>query len=378
MSSLNLIKNKKKITLLPSFDINQIQQNQVSTENFRNSRSRGLLTITGRWRFYNRNDNLTSTYLLVQIVKNSDNTVLASCYTDMNGYYSCGPFNNPSVAVRSQFITYANESTTGNTLVTVNPDVGTTGTIANAYMSAGSASTFADGTHDIGSEVISNGNTNERAYWIMQDLINVWLYIWNETGSSQSPQESAGSATVEWKSGGTTGNYYSIGGNIHLTGTAPLSNTVVGHEYGHNIMHTVYSVYPTSYCPSPHYMTLSSHVNCAWTEGWANFLPLAVNNDPVYRWDTGTSQNLETPTWGTPGWDNGDDVEGRVAGALWDIIDNANDGDDTYTDGDITNIWDTFYHQDDNNFAEYTAAWISRGHPIDGPDGCLLQNTISY
>jgi hypothetical protein len=104
---------------------------------------------------------------------------------------------------------------------------------------------------------------------------------------------------------------------------------------------------------------------------------MAVNNDPHYYWDTGSSLNLETPNASTPGWDDGDDVEGRVAGALWDILDSVNDGDDTYTDGDIANIWDTFYHQDDDNFSDYVSAWVSRGHPTTGPDGCLTQNTIN-
>ncbi|MCK5523846.1 MAG: hypothetical protein KAI83_12005 [Thiomargarita sp.] len=49
-----------------------------------------------------------------------------------------------------------------------------------------------------------------------------------------------------------------------------------------------------------------------------------------------------------------------------------------FSDGDITNIWDTFYHQDDDNFSDYVDAWVARGHPTDGPDGCLTQNTINY
>jgi transcription elongation factor len=64
---------------------------------------------------------------------------------------------------------------------------------------------------------------------------------------------------------------------------------------------------------------------------------MAVNNNPFYRWDSGSSLNLETPTWSTSGWDDGDDVESQVAGALCDILDSINDGDDMYTDGDITN-----------------------------------------
>ena len=58
----------------------------------------------------------------------------------------------------------------------------------------------------------------------------------------------------------------------------------------------------------------------------------------MFRWSSGALLNLETPTWGSSGWDEGDDVEGRVAGALWDIYDDVNDGTDNYCDGGIANI----------------------------------------
>ena len=335
----------------------------------------GDLTITGRWRFYDRNDNLTSEQILVEIVRGDNSNWLASCYTDVNGYYSCGPFVNPgSVGVRSRFISYVAFSLS-DVLVTVNPDWGTVGNASNAFGTTTPVKSYSDGTRDIGAYTVSNGSSYERAYWITKDLILVWKYIWFGAGSS----ESAGSSTVQWKIDSTDGTYYSRGGNIHLKGADPLSNTVVGHEFGHNIMYRVYGNWmPTTYCPSPHYVNRSSHVNCAWTEGWANFLPLAVNNDPVYRWASGSSINLETPTWGTSNWDNGDDVEGRVAGALWDIFDNINDGDDTYSDGSITNIWDTLYHQNDYNFSQYWSAWQSRGHNVSGACMSIYQNTIDY
>jgi hypothetical protein len=276
---------------------------------------------------------------------------------------------------------YTNYNPYGDVLVVVNPDWGTSSSVDNAFGTQTGVSVFSDGTHDIGSWVSTNGSTYERAYWVQRDLSDTWRYIWFGTGSTQSPQETSGPSTVEWKIDSTHGDHYHRGGNIQLTGAGPLSSTLVGHEYGHNIMYTVYGNWmPTTYCPSPHYVQLSSHVNCAWTEGWANFLPLAVNNEPVYYWASGSSLNLENPTWGTSGWDEGDDVEGRVAGALWDILDTNNEGDDQYSDGGVVNIWDTLYHQNDNNFSQYWSAWKSRGHnnTSAGPVMCIFQCTIDY
>ena len=88
----------------------------------------GNLTVTGRWRFYDRDDNPTSEQLYVEIVRGDNNDHLAWCQTDVDGYYSCGPFNNPgSAGVKSRFLSYAQFAPYDDVLVTINPDWGTTG-----------------------------------------------------------------------------------------------------------------------------------------------------------------------------------------------------------------------------------------------------------
>ena len=272
----------------------------------------GNLTITGRWRFYNRDGVVDLEQMIVEIVRGDNGNHLAWCYTDASGYYTCGPFTNPGgVGVRSRYLSYTNFNPYNDILVTVNPDTGTTGNTANAFAFTTSVQSFSDGTHDIGAWTTGSSNDNRRAFWITNDLIRVWKYVYYQTGGSQNPVETSGPSTVQWKISSTDGTYYSRGGNVHLKGDDPLSKTVVGHEYGHNIMWTIYGVWmPTTYCPSPHYIQYFSHVNCAWTEGWANFITIAVNNEPVYYWASGSTLNLENPTWTTPNWDDGDGVEG--------------------------------------------------------------------
>lgn len=342
----------------------------------------GNLTITGRWRFYNRDGAVDSEQMIVEIVRGDNGNHLAWCYTDSSGYYTCGPFTNPGgVGVRSRYLSYTNFNPYNDILVTVNPDTGTTGNTANAFAFTTSVQSFSDGTHDIGAWTTGSSNDNRRAFWITNDLIRVWKYVYYQTGGSQNPVETSGPSTVQWKISSTDGTYYSRGGNVHLKGDDPLSKTVVGHEYGHNIMWTIYGAWmPTTYCPSPHYIQYFSHVNCAWTEGWANFITIAVNNEPVYYWASGSTLNLENPTWTTPNWDDGDGVEGRVAGAMWDMLDSANEGDDQWTEGNLVDLWDTIYHQNDSNFSEYWSAWLARGHDNSsaGPIMSLYQSTIEY
>jgi hypothetical protein len=340
--------------------------------------SMGSLTVTGKWSYYDRDDNYVGAdQMLVELVRGDNLNHLAWCYTNTSGDYSCGPVTNPGgVGVRTRMHSYTSFNPNPDKLVVVNPDWGTAANPDNAFKVITTTQVFSDGTHSIGSWNLGNGQANERAFWVEKDLIDVWKYVFFGTGSSQSPQETTGPATVEWKSDSTHGTHYHRGGNIHLTAADPLSDTVVGHEYGHNIMWTIYGDWmPTTYCPSPHYVNGTSHINCAWTEGWANFITIAVNNDPVYRWASGSSINLETPTWGTSGWDDGDDVEGRVAGALWDIHDGTTDGFDLYN-GTFADIWDTIYHQTDSNFREYWTAWKSRGHNRNDAAMSIYQNTI--
>jgi hypothetical protein len=87
--------------------------------------------------------------------------------------------------------------------------------------------------------------------------------------------------------------------------------------------------------------------NCAWTEGWANFFLLAVNGDQCYNFGPNPCQgtadtdyyNLEAHSRADRDqvkfpW--GDTVEGRVAGALYDLYDSNNEGFDR--------ISTNFYH----------------------------------
>ncbi len=102
--------------------------------------------------------------------------------------------------------------------------------------------------------------------------------------------------------------------------------------------------------------------------------------------------NMETGTWGSAGWSNGESVEGRVAGAVRDLLDPFNDGYDTISDS-TANVWDmitlgncasgscvaTTATRFTSFTQMYNTGWIGRGHnnrPIGGGLGALFQNTI--
>ena len=343
------------------------------------------LTVIGWVGYADRNGIAAGAdHMLVEVVNASSGAHLQWCWVDDDGNYSCPNVANPyPTGVRTVARSWTNFSPNNDILAVVNPDVGTTNDYQNAFTIWSGISVFNTPSGcigDIGGWWIDATGADRVAFWVESDLIRGWEYIFHNTGQYQSPQETIGPATVEWKSNSATGNYYINGGNIYLKGAAPQTSiTVVNHEYGHNIMYTIYGNYsPPTACPSPHDIPDASNTGCAWREGWASFFSSAVNNEPVYYYSTGGEINLETPTWGTTDWSDGDTVEGRVTGALWDILDTANEGTDTYLNGNIAEIWDTFYHQNDDTFSQYWAAWKSRGYDEKWAGMSIFQNTIDY
>ena len=88
--------------------------------------------------------------------------------------------------------------------------------------------------------------------------------------------------------------------------------------------------------------------------------------------------DLETPTWGTAGWNNGDEVEGRVAGALYDLFDERPDGLDQIAFG-FAPIWTivrTAPHE--QNFAGFWSSWRAQGYNQHRAVQAIYQNTIDY
>ncbi|WP_433271577.1 hypothetical protein ACQPZF_12760 [Actinosynnema sp. CS-041913] len=166
---------------------------------------------------------------------------------------------------------------------------------------------------------------------------------------------------------------YTLNDNtVRLEPAAPDDRTDTVHEYGHAVMDDVYEdAYPNAERCSPHQMDRRSSEGCAWTEGFANFYPMAIYNRDEYR-----GWRVED----TARYDTGDDTEGRVTGSLWDLMDPAGEA---YWDGWQESardaIWDTFLDRRSNDFREFWTHRGEEGHDVGpGPAGALFQNTIDY
>jgi hypothetical protein len=131
----------------------------------------------------------------------------------------------------------------------------------------------------------------------------------------------------------------------------------------------------------PHVIQFSTSAGCAWTEGWAEWFPAMVYNDPFFRWPSGGSMDLESPTWGTAGWVTGATSEGRVAGTLIDMSDSANEAYwDRTSEGAPGNIWTTFQNHVSNTLSEFFVHRMQDGFEFtdSGTRAAAYQNTIDF
>ncbi|MGP3921917.1 hypothetical protein [Streptomyces sp. 8N616] len=192
-----------------------------------------------------------------------------------------------------------------------------------------------------------------------------------------------------WEPGQTEGTFFRPGEDeIYLIDQDADDRNVVAHELGHAVMDDLYddNDFETN-CGSDHQAHKQETEECAWSEGFGDWYGVAVFNDPVYRdtVDQNINVDFDAATWGSvrtdmanDPWDNGDRVEGRIAGALWDLVDGGDEAFDDYNDT-LDNVWYTFLDDRPHTFHDW---WTERGgngkETGEAALGALYQNTIDY
>lgn len=330
----------------------------------------GTIAVTGCcYYWYNTTHVLPITNARIDVYDNETTflTYLGSTYTNYTGYFIFGPISNNDGPGEDGLDIIVVVAATSSAAKIINSS-------GNIY--AAQTPTYwncSDGTLNVGNLITPY---NQRgAWWIFCyhfGLTHGWKYLFDTVNYNVSQ------VTARWPYENASLPHYHTGGEIHLPDWSCWWPDVMIHEYAHYVMYRVYGFIPPSM--SQHSLNLRSNATTAWAEGWANFYPLVVFNDPVFTWSNGTHYaniNLETPTWYTFGWDNGDEVEGHVAGALWDIYDSANDSWDTLSDG-FAHIRSILSSQTDNTFHEFWQAWCTSGYKKQLTLMAIFQNSIDY
>ncbi|MFQ5594320.1 MAG: Ig-like domain-containing protein [Anaerolineae bacterium] len=194
---------------------------------------------------------------------------------------------------------------------------------------------------------------------------------------------------AQWGANSLDGPYYVPGDRIYYDASAAIFPHVILHQFAHALAWAIQGEagYPTSCFPAPDDHTFDmkslSTAECAWTEGWAAGFAMIVLDDPRYRTAEGVT-DMEIPDIDTPGWDEGDRVAGRVAGALWDLYDDVDDGFDMYTpDGSTPQArfapaWEAYMAGTPTTTAEFWSAFLAGGHDACSAVSAFFQNTIDY
>jgi hypothetical protein len=250
----------------------------------------------------------------------------------------------------------------------------------NNYVNQTGVQAVCDGcTANFGS--LMPGNDIHRGMHAFDSANDFW--VWVPSTCWDANDGTCRQLVINWTATSVDGTYYSLAGNdVHLAADDPNAPHVTIHEAGHAVMDDTYEDdFPPFPNCNPHSIQGASSTGCAWTEGFAEWVPASVLNDPFFRWPNGAFLNLETPTWGTLGWDSGDAVEGRVAGAMIDISDFTDEAYwDRYGEGDPGNQWTTFLNHVSDTFLLYWGHRAADGFNTanTGANGSVYQNTIDY
>ncbi len=221
-----------------------------------------------------------------------------------------------------------------------------------------------NGNFSVSKALPSRPDERAKAIWLFEDLMRAY---WTVPGDPQSGHIhwEAGRTCIDVKFGVTITTVCDSAFFLpllepygifipDLPETANSQDTVV-HEIAHQYMSNTngfwypfdggYDDYQACVLNEHHYFDNTTDI-CAYTEGWADFVAVAVNqsldvNDVCFDWVSnhcaGNSQNIETPARGD-GNNEGDTVEGRVAGSLWDLYDPVNEDYDHSSVG-WSSIW---------------------------------------
>lgn len=347
-------------SVLPSGSVDSCESALTQSSEPRQPLSSTDLIVTGKWSFKDRAGNpVGQKNAFVELRRTGlFSVVLATTYTDWQGNFAFPAITNPGVSIYVRCYTLSHSP--GNA-VSVKPD-----SSSPYYSSDTDAFLFTQNdTQSIGDWCVEDTDPNIGAWWIVDDMA---------IGYSTPPNSTGGHHAI-WTPTSTHGSHYHPGGEIHLEGPDCETPDVPLHEMGHSVQYNIYGDYLPN-VGGPHSLFGRSSPELAWIEGWATAWMMWVTDDPVFDFPGGGTVNMETPTWGD-GRDEGYDVEGRVAGALWDIADSADDGYDTYTGGWL-NIWEIMYDHNCDTFWQFWQQWMAHAFNKHGPVKCLYQNTINW
>jgi len=284
--------------------------------------------------------------IVVDLIRNADQGVIATTNTDANGYYSfAGVPINIDVKVRAKAQSRSTSGATWNIQVKDNTnskalyvmdssafnsciadttkdmeaDSGWPAFGGASYINPRVAAPFAilDSVYSAVQFVVAEGDDPAIAF----PALNVYWSPSNRSSTSFTPS-SGNIQTTQYRSGGADGGIYVLG-NQNVD-TDEYDEHVLTHEFQHYLQDATSR---DDTMGGSHSFLEKLDLRMAFSEGYANAFSGMPLDDPVYRDSNGTSQgndaffNLETTAVEPKGWYN----ESTIAALAWDLFDTTND-----------------------------------------------------
>lgn len=314
----------------------------------------------------------------VEIIKDSDKSILGTAETKEDGTYSIqmNSFTNDKIYLKC----YANQDNANYKIFVRNPNAGKD----SVYFSQSEVKTIDKDKMVIDSNISASSNEGG-AFNIFDCLINGAKKVKELSGSSPPP------IVVNWQKGLKLETAYSgINGAIDINGEEndpdEYDDAIILHEYGHFIADK-YS-YDKSPGVSHSVNDINQDIRLSWSEGWATYFSSIVRNNPIYSdifEDPQTkhyilsSTNIETRSYifASTNIENlldtrydslasiatGQDNELAVSSILWDIYDTPIRDDDSLSSGAgyIWNIFDNYITNDmDCVLEDFYNGWFAQ------------------
>jgi hypothetical protein len=310
----------------------------------------------------------------IEIIREADGEVLVSGATGLDGTYDLTLTNDGPAGVYVSVLAQESE-----TAVTVQDKTGNLYAIRSKQLDDTESDAF---TVDLTATVGALGGV----FNILDVVLDGASFVRELTG------EMPPALTAVWTAGNCDGTYYELaGGTIRILGGCQgdadeYDDTVLLHEYGHFLAARF------SRDDSPggaHFLDDNTQdIRVSWSEGWGNFFPAVVRNDPLYVDTIGNKAAIvfEIESLSSPMSDLSllPDLavfttnELSVAAVLWDIVDdspgeNLVGGPDDVSSG-MEPVWDIFSKYllcpdcgiGRVSFEHFWDGWFAQGHGL-GP-----------
>lgn len=235
-----------------------------------------------------------------------------------------------------------------------------------------------DGLVNMERLVVMEDTPNVAALWTFVNMSEAWLFM--QAASGRDPGQVVG----YWSPESSDGPRYDASEKrlYFRSDTAGYSDVVVQHT-AYALLDNLLGGLPEAWdgCTAGPDTTIKTAVEeaCAFVQGFGTYLPLAVYRSPLFESQSARTVDMDAPKPVSPGWENGDLVPGRIAGAFWDL----DEHDETVEDHDAFNasfadIWEVIDTRRPETMPEWWAGWKALGKDSCGASGSLFQNSIDY